>query len=303
VSEDEISSEVSDASRRIVADLWRLPASRGLSLAEWRYSAGSAERAPWPDELSAQEVDADGVQAEWAWRNDAETGGPIAFVLHGGGFIVCSIGTHRRLGAELAAVAGGRAFMVGYRLAPEAAFPAAIDDSVTAYRYLLDSGIDPASIWFFGDSAGGNLCLATCLQLRSAGLPLPAALVLASPLVDMTFSSASTEANKRFDPFSRIDDPQLMVDYYLAGADPQTPLSSPAFGDLSGLSPILTLVGTQEMLLDDARLLHDRATSAGVDSTLEVIDGAFHTWLGYAGSLPEADAAIRRIGEFVRSHL
>ncbi len=109
----EPSTTGSEVSRRIVADLWTLPVSRELSLAEWRYAAGGAERAPWPDELSAQEVDADGVKAEWAWRNDAETGGPIAFVIHGGGFIVCSIGTHRRLGAELAAAAGGRAFVVG----------------------------------------------------------------------------------------------------------------------------------------------------------------------------------------------
>ena len=292
----------SEASRQIVADLWSLPPSRELSLAEWRYAAGWRERLPLPPELHLEPVDAGGLPAEWAWLGDADPDGPIALMLHGGGFIVCSPGTHRLLGAELASAAGGRAFVVDYRLAPEAAFPAAVLDGIAAYLFLLNSGVDPSRVWFFGDSAGGNLCLAACLQMRDAGVPLPSALVLASPLTDMTFSGASIAGNAAVDPFSRIDDPDLMVEYYLAGADPRHPLASPVFGDLTGLPPMLTMVGPQEMLLDDNRLLHERALAAGVDSTLEIVDGAFHTWLGYAGSLPEADACIRRAGDFVRTH-
>ena len=293
----------SEASRRVVADLWRLPPSRELSLTEWRYAAGWRERLAWPADLSAHEVDAGGVPSEWAWIDGADPDGPIALVLHGGGFIVCSLATHRLLGAEVASAAGGRAFVVDYRLAPEAAFPAAVIDGAAAYLHLLNSGIDPSRVWFFGDSAGGNLCLASCLQLRDSGVPLPAALVLASPLTDMTFSGASLTSNAPLDPFSRIDDPALMVEYYLAGADAHHPLASPVLGDLTGLPPMLTLVGPDEMLLDDARLLHQTALAAGVDSTLEIVEGGFHTWLGYTGVVPEADASVSRIGDFVRSRV
>jgi monoterpene epsilon-lactone hydrolase len=293
----------SEASQRIVADLWKLPPSRELSLTEWRYAANWRERLPLVADLSVEAVDAAGVPAEWAWLGDADPDGPIALVLHGGGFIVCSPGTHRLQGAALASAAGGRAFIVDYRLAPEAPFPAAVIDGVAAYLYLLNAGTDPSRIWFYGDSAGGNLCLAACLQLRDSGVPLPAALVLASPLTDMTFSGDSIAANAPLDPFSRIDDPDLMVEYYLAGADPQKPLASPALGDLTGLPPILTMVGPEEMLVDDNRLLHERALAAGVDSTLQIVDGAFHTWLGYVGELPEADASIRLAGDFVRAHI
>jgi acetyl esterase/lipase len=228
--------------------------------------------------------------------------GPVVLFLHGGGFIVCSIGTHRVLGARVAAGAGGRSLMVGYRLAPEHPFPQPVEDCVAAYRWLLEEGVAPERIAFFGDSAGGNLCLAAGLLAARDGIPLPAAMVLASPAPDLTFSGPSNVAKRDVDPFSRIDNPARMVEYYLRGADPRDPLASPVFADLTGFPPLLIMVGPDETLVDDCHALAERATKCGVDTELQVVEGAFHTWLGYAGVVPEADDCITRIGTFIAKH-
>lgn len=290
----------SDASRRIVAELWQRPPNDTLSLEEWRYAASAAERRAWPPELRAATVVAGGVAAEWSWLvpgGDAE--GPVVMVFHGGGYIVCNIGTHRLLGAQVAAAAGGRALVVGYRLAPEHPFPAAVEDCTAAYRWLLEEGVDAKRIVFFGDSAGGNLCATATLLARQQGLPLPAALVLASPGPDLTFTGASNRSKRDVDPFSRIDNPPRMLEYYLAGHDPTDPLVSSVYADLTGFPPMLVLVGPDETHLDDSAALVERAAAAGVDATLEIVPGAFHTWLGYAGVVPEAGASITRIGKFI----
>jgi len=225
--------------------------------------------------------------------------GPVILVLHGGGFIVCSIGTHRVLGARVAHAVGGRSLVLGYRLAPEHPFPAAVHDAAAAYGWLLDEGVDPSRIVFFGDSAGASLCLSASLVARARGLPMPRALVLISPGIDLTFAAPSHTANAGTDPFSRIDCPDRVVEWYLAGADPTQPLASPAFADFTGLPPILVMVGPDEVLVDDARTTVDRAVVAGVDATLVMVTGAFHTWLGYAGELPEADRALAYLAEFI----
>ncbi len=288
-------------SRRLVEDLWRRTPSATLTLEEWRFAAGAAARHPRPSWLRTEPVDAGGVPAEWSWRDpDGRPDGPVLLVLHGGGYIVCGIGTHRVLGARLSAAVGGRSLVVGYRLAPEHPFPAAVEDAATAYRWLLDQGVDPGRIVLFGDSAGGNLCLGTTFLARDRGLPMPAAMVLASPGIDLTFAGGSHEANAGRDPFSRIDAPERVIEWYLAGADPRDPLASPAFGDFAGLPPVLVLVGPDEMLLDDARTTVHRARSAGVEAELVEVVGAFHTWLGHAGSLPEADASVACLAEFIQ---
>lgn len=294
----------SEASRRVVAELWQRPANATLSLDEWRYAASAAERAAWAPDLRAATAVAGGVAAEWSWLEPGgDPHGPVVLVFHGGGFIVCNIGTHRRLGAQVAAAAGGRALVVGYRLAPEHPFPAAVEDCVAAYRWVVeDQGVSPERVAFFGDSAGGNLCASATLLARSQGLPVPAALVLASPAPDLTFAGASNRTKRDVDPFSRIDNPSRMLEYYLAGADPTDPLASPIFGDFTGFPPMLVLVGPDETHLDDSRAVVERAVAAGVDATLEVVEGAFHTWLGYAGVVPEADASIERIGAFIAEH-
>ncbi len=301
----------SAASRRIVEQLWTLPDSAGLEVAEWRHGANGREREPLPPGLTSTRVELGGVPCLRAAFDTAPADGPTALVMHGGGFIVCTAATHQVLGAAVAAAAGGGAVVVDYGLSPEHRFPRAVEDCTAAYEGLLAAGTDPASIWFFGDSAGGNLCVATCLALLRDGRPLPAALVLASPLLDMTFSSPSTQANGPLDPFSRIDSPERMLAYYLGlgqsdGADPRDPLASPLFAadaDVAALPPTYTLVGPDETLLDDATAFHARLQAAGASSRLDIIAGAFHTWLGYLGELPEADVSIDRIGGFVRETL
>jgi monoterpene epsilon-lactone hydrolase len=293
--------EPSAASRSIVASLWTRTPSRQLSLEEWRHAASAAERAELPSDLRHTTVEAAGVAAEWSWlRTDGHEHGPVVVVFHGGGWIVCSVGTHRVLGATVAAAAGGRALVVGYRRAPEHPFPAAVEDCAAAYQWLLESGVRPERVAFFGDSAGGNLCLTTSFLLRERGVPLPGALVMASPSVDLT-TERSTNRDK--DPFSRIDSPERVAEWYLAGADPTDPLVSPIYGEFEGLPPMLVMVGPDEQLHGDAVALVTRARSAGVDVTYAEVVGAFHTWLGYFGQLPEADASIAQIGDFLRRTL
>jgi acetyl esterase/lipase len=197
---------------------------------------------------------------------------------------------------------GGRALAVEYRRAPEHVFPAAVADCTTAYRWLLEQGIAPGRIVFFGDSAGGNLCVSTALLAREQGLPVPAALVPISPgAVDLT--EEVPPERRALDPFSRIDNRPRMLDAYLRGADPAHPLASPLYADLSGLPPMLVLVGPDEACLDVSVELVRRAVEQGGEATCEVVDGAFHTWLGYWGRVPEADAAIERIAAFVRERV
>jgi monoterpene epsilon-lactone hydrolase len=292
----------SEERERVVADLWALPATHGLTLEEWRHGAAAGERLPLPERFRFEAVDAGGVPAQWAWWDGTPGDGPVILFFHGGGWVVCSIGTHRVLGGRLAGEVGGRTLVVGYRLAPEHPFPIPVQDCVAAYRWLLDQGIDRRRIVFAGDSAGGNLVVAVALALKVEGVPLPAALVAVSPAPDLTFRGASNVTNRPCDPFSRIDDMDRIVDCYLRGHDPTDPLASPVFGDLAGLPPLLVMVGPQETLRDDSEELAKVAAAAGVDTTFELVDGAFHTWLNHGGVVPEADRSIARIGRFVSEH-
>ena len=178
-----------------------------------------------------------------------------------------------------------------------------VQDCAAAYRWLLDQGVDPGRVVFAGDSAGGNLVVAVALLLKAEGVPLPAALVAVSPAPDLTFRGESNVTNRASDPFSRIDDMDRIVELYLQGHDPTDPLASPVFGDLAGLPPLLVMVGPTETLRDDSEELARVAAAAGVDTTFELVDGAFHTWLGYGGAVPEADASIARIARFMREHV
>lgn len=242
------------------------------------------------------------VELEWTWFDGTDLeGGPVIVVVHGGGFVLCSIGTHRILGAHLARAVGGRALMVGYRLAPEHPFPAARDDCVAALTWLYGQGVEPDRVVLFGDSAGGNLCVEAALALDAAGAPRPRAILLASPLTDLSASGASLSTNAGADPFSRLDDVRRFAELYLDGVATTSPMASPLFADLRSLPPLLIQVGLHETLLDDSLRFYDAARAQGVRAEIEVIEGAFHTWLGYADELPEAAEAIERLARWVRS--
>jgi len=244
-------------------------------------------------------VSADGVPAEWVVPAGAETE-RVLLHLHGGSFIAGSIASHRPLAASIAGACRARALLLGYRLAPEHPFPAGLQDTRRAYDWLLGQGYAPGQIVLCGDSAGGALAVGLLIQLRDEGRPLPAAAVLISPLLDLTFSSPSTKFNASRDIMLDLRKEALAMDLYLNGVDPRDPVASPLFADLRGLPPFLIQVGSDEILLSDCTSFDEKARAAGVDVTLEVWDGMQHEWHFAAKLMPEARQAVERIGEFVR---
>ncbi|GAA4528651.1 alpha/beta hydrolase [Amycolatopsis samaneae] len=231
------------------------------------------------------------------------TAGTILY-FHGGGFVYGSPDTAMSLTGSLVVRSGYTAFSVDYRLAPEHPFPAAVDDCLNAYRALLDGGADPAAIAFAGDSAGGGLCVSTCLAARDAGLPLPAAIVAFSPGLDQTRTGESMETKAEADPLLSREGMAHTGAMYLAGQDPRHPLLSPAvFADLTGFPPLLLQVGTNEMILDDSTRLAARAREAGVDVILDVVADVPHVFQSFTGVLDEADQALDRAAFFLSQHV
>ncbi len=254
---------------------------------------------PMPAGLRREPVDAGGVPAEWISAPGADAG-TVVYYLHGGGYAIGSINTHREMISRIARAANARALAIDYRLAPEHPFPAAVEDAVAAYRWLLSTGADPERIVIAGDSAGGGLTVATLLALRDAGDPLPAAAVCISPWTDLAITGESMDTKAAVDPMIKKADVMAGAQQYLGGADPRNPLASPLYGNLSGLPPLLVQVGGSETLLDDATRLAERAQAAGVGVTLETWEEMIHVWHFFAFILPEAQQAIDRIGQFIR---
>ncbi|GIW43491.1 MAG: hydrolase [Candidatus Binatia bacterium] len=258
--------------------------------------------APLPPDVEMMPVDADGVPA--AWVKVPESGsGRVVLYLHGGGYVIGSIRTHRDLAQRIARAARARVLLIDYRLAPEHPHPAAVEDSVRAYRWLLAQGVPPASLAIAGDSAGGGLTVATLVALREAGVPLPAAAVCLSPWVDLEGLGESMASKADVDPMVQRDALLRMAAMYLGGQDPRTPLAAPLYADLRNLPPLLIQVGTAETLLDDSLRLAEKARAAGVEVTLEAWDDMIHVWQAFAAMLPEGQQAIDRIGEFLRQRL
>jgi acetyl esterase/lipase len=257
---------------------------------------------PLPEDVSFESVDAGGVPAEWAIAAGA-SGDRAVLYFHGGGYVMGSIVTHRGLVAGISQASGARVLSVDYRLAPENRYPAAVEDGVACYRFLLEQGLAPASIAIAGDSAGGGLTMATLLALREAGDPLPAAGVCISPWVDLTQSGETIETKAEEDPMVSGELLQQMADAYVEDSDARAATASPCFADLAGLPPLLIQVGTAETLLDDSRRLADRAKSSGVDVVLEEWDEMIHVWHAFAPLLPEGRQAILRIGEYLVERL
>ena len=253
------------------------------------------------EDVRCERVDAGGVPGEWITTPEAAHERAI-YYLHGGGYVMGSMNTHREMISRLSRAAGARALAIEYRLAPENPFPAAVEDSTAAYRWLLSTGVDPARLVIAGDSAGGGLTVATLVALRDAGAPLPAAAVCLSPWVDMEGLGESMTTRAEADPMIQRESLLQTAKAYLGDVHVRTPLAAPLYADLRGLPPLLIQVGTAEMLLDDATRLAERAKSAGVDVALEVWDDMFHVWQFFAGMLPEGQQAIDRIGEFIRKH-
>jgi len=256
---------------------------------------------PVAPEVSLQPVDVGGMPGEWITAPGASND-RVVFYLHGGGYVVGSIATHRAMVGRISRAASARALVVEYRLAPEHPFPAAVEDATTAYRWLLARGVDPARVVVAGDSAGGGLTVATLVSLRDSGDALPAAAVCLSPWTDLEGTGESMTTKAAVDPLIERDGIEVMAKLYLADADPRTPLASPIYADLHRLPPMLIHVGTAEVLLDDAVRLAERACAAGVEVELEPWEEMIHVWHCFAHVLPEARQAIDRVGEFIRDH-
>lgn len=230
-------------------------------------------------------------------------GGTILY-FHGGAYVFGSPETAMSLTASLVTRTGTRAFSVDYRLAPEHPFPAALHDALDAYSALLEAGADPESIAFAGDSAGGGISVATCLQARAAGLPMPAAVVAFSPGLDANRTGDSMTSKSGIDPFFTRESLGHTGAMYLAGQDPHQDLLSPAtLADLSDFPPLLLQVGTNEVLLDDSTRMAARARAADVDVILDITADVPHVFQAFTGLLDEADQALDRAGLFITQHI
>lgn len=248
------------------------------------------------------EVDCDGVPCLWV---DAPGAAPDRVIVHfhSGGYMMGSANGYRSFGGFLSGATGCRVLMVDYRLAPENPFPAAVEDALTVYKWLLDGGAVPARTLICGDSAGGGLALILLQAIRDEGLPLPAGGVAISPLADFAHSGESRVSNGDRDPLVTMDLIVSLGTTYCGDNNPKHPRLSPLYGDWSRLPPLLIFAGEIEMLRDDGKLCAEAAKRAGVDAEYVQGEGMAHIWTLYADRLPEARAALDRIGAFARRHL
>ncbi|MDQ1610496.1 MAG: epsilon-lactone hydrolase [Pyrinomonadaceae bacterium] len=304
-------------------------------------AAGVARRArlifgaPWPYQwlrtrgLNVRPVDdaAAGVRGEWlepasatarahttkgakasavaAANAGAAAGAGVIFYIHGGGFVSGSAATQRPVTAALARLTGQRVFSLDYRLAPEHRYPAALDDAVAAYEWLLArEGVPADSISVAGDSAGGGLVLGCLLRLRDAGLAPPACAVCFSPWADLAGTGASVRTNDGRCAMFRTENIEEFAAAYLpTGASPRDPYASPAHaGNFRDLPPLLLQVGSTELLLDDARGIHEQIRAAGGASRLEIYEDVPHGWQMLDGLVPEARAALTQAASFIHEH-
>jgi len=285
------------------AHLAKLPPSASLTIAERRAQYERAERVfPTPADVVIERVAAPVRPAEWLRPPHARTDVTVLY-LHGGGYVIGSPRSHRHLAAAIAGAAGSAALLVDYRLAPEHPFPAALEDALAAYQWLLGRGLAAGGVVVAGDSAGGGLTIATLLAIRDRGLPRPAAGVCISPWVDLTCSGATYATKAAVDPIVTRQSVSMMAQAYAGAGDLKAPLLSPLYADLRGLPPLLVQVGSDEVLLDDALGLGERARAAGVDVTVEEWPAMIHVWHWFLPMLAEAERAIGVIGDFVRARL
>jgi acetyl esterase/lipase len=254
-----------------------------------------------PEDVVLEQVGAGGVSAEWI-STPGVAEDRVVMYLHGGGYMIGSMRTHRSPLSYLSRASNARVLGLNYRLAPEHPFPAAVEDSVAAYRWLLDEGVSPRRIVIGGDSCGGGLTIATLVALKYFGYPLPAGGISHSGWTDLAHTGESFVTKAEADPLIDKEMLEGMAAAYLGDRSRTTPLASPYYADLTGLPPLLVQVGTAEVLLDDSLRLAERAKEAGVDVTLEVWDDMPHVWQAFVSFLPEARQALDSCGQFVKEH-
>lgn len=256
-----------------------------------------------PKDVKCERVEVRGVPAEWITTPDVEKNHVILY-LHGGGYVCGSINTHRDLVARISRVSNARILIINYRLAPENKFPAALDDAITTYQWLIDvEGITPDNLIIAGDSAGGGLTIASLVYLRDKGIALPAAAICLSPWTDLELTGESFKTNLNFDPLITPENLTFDARLYLGDADYKNPLASPLYANLQGLPPLFIQVGTSEMIFDDSVRLAEHAKKVGVDVELDIWPDMIHAFQLFAKFAPEGRQAIDRIGFFAKKFL
>lgn len=254
-------------------------------------------------DLAFKPVTANGVPAEWVAAPGSDSNRVVLY-FHGGGYTIGSIASYRSYTGRIARAAQSRLLSVGYRLAPEHPFPAALDDAVTSYRWLLDQGIAPSRIAVVGDSAGGGLALSMVIAIRAAGAPTPAAIVVIGPVTDLAKEGASMRERAHLDPIVKYENSLAYAKQYVGpNGDLKHPLASPLYADLHGLPPLLIMVGTHEALFDDSTRFAAKAQAAGVDVQLDVWEEMIHVWPYFADILPEGRQAIDKMGAYIKARI
>jgi acetyl esterase/lipase len=259
-----------------------------------------AQAFPTAGDIVVEKVSANGVPAEWTSAQGADTSRAVLY-LHGGGYVIGSLDSHRHLTSEIARDFGGRTLALHYRLSPEQPFPAPVEDALAGYRYLLDLGIAPKNIAIAGDSAGGGLVVAALVAIRDAGLAQPSCGWCISPWVDMEGIGASMTGKAAEDPMVQKEPLLEMSALYLNGADPRSPLAAPIYADLRGIAPLYIHVGAAETLLDDAIRLASVAGAADVPVTLEVWPEMPHVWHLFHPRLGAGRRAITAGARYMRA--
>ncbi|MFX0187622.1 MAG: alpha/beta hydrolase [Candidatus Hodarchaeota archaeon] len=297
-SVEELNNILTKKERLFMVKLLRYAFEYGETLAQ--------KKSPIPDDVKIEKIIVNGIPAEWQIVPGAEKSRVLLY-FHGGGWIMGSPNTCRLLTIELANATKMHVLSVDYRLAPEHPFPAAVEDCVAVYKWLLSNDINPEDIIISGDSAGGNLTLATLIKLRDDGIPLPAGAIPISPATDLSFVDDISSLDDLFIKNGETD--PILADLgiywwsyiYIAGANSRDPLISPVFGDLTRLPPILIQASSCEMLYSEIKRFFEKAKEAGVDVELQTWDDMVHVFQGFGlHILPEAEEAIKKISQFVQ---
>jgi epsilon-lactone hydrolase len=274
----------------------------GLVVLRQRFDAARRYFPDPPKGTKATTVDAGGVKGVRITVPQSLSDRHILY-FHGGGYVSGSPAYYRDFIWRVAAASSAHVLCIYYRLSPEHPFPAALDDAVSAYSWLLEQGVAPARIAIMGDSAGGGLAFATLLRLREEGMPPPAAVVALSPWTDLAMTGESLRINASKDPMLKPERAASCARMYLAGADPLNPYASPLYGDPAGLPPALIQVGSDEILRDDSVRMADKLRAAGCPVDLEIWPRMPHVWQVFARVMPEARRAIERIGFFLQREM
>ncbi|WP_432043150.1 alpha/beta hydrolase [Streptomyces cadmiisoli] len=273
-----------------------------LSDIRTEYADWFSSRFPSPSDVLFEDTEASGVPITWARPADT-VDGRVLLYLHGGGYLVGAPRGYRGLVGRFARKLKARAVIPDYRLAPDAVYPAAIDDNLAVYKALLDEGYDARSIAVSGDSAGGAMCISLMVAAQEAGLPLPAAAVAISPWANLEHTGESISSKSDTDPVCAPEGLRKLALNYLGGLPLSSPLASPVFADVTGLHPVQIQIGEREIMLSDAVRLAEHLASSRVRVNLEVWPDMPHVWHLFSDDLEDADVAIGSATDFLLSHL